>query len=172
MQLNPSAATQTWASERLFACCLLTGLCRPSVSLLHGGWRSGAARRKIDGQAGRTVRCHVHWSTNRSIDDREQCCYRRDRRSPLSDGLQVSFSGLSNQMSDSPLRLCHAEMNVHAGTGAACANKDLNTEKNGPAQPSVRLWSSDHCRERERGHADLQVWRMGWVFLLGLTQRA
>lgn len=56
-----------------------------------------------------------------------------------SDGLQMSFFGLSNQMSDSPLRLCHAKMNVHAGTGAACANKDLNTEKNGPAQPSVRL---------------------------------
>ena len=60
-------------------------------------------------------------------------------------------------------------MNVHAGTGAACANKDVNTEQTAP--PSL-LCACDHQIITERGHADLQVWGMGWLCLLGLTQRA
>lgn len=72
-------------------------------------------------------------------------------------------------MFDSPLRPFRAEMNAHADTGAACANKDLNTEQTAPPSP---LCACDHQIIAERGHTDLQVWGMGWIFLLGLTQQA
>lgn len=109
------------------------------------------------------IRWSIHWLQGSSVVTGETNAL------PWAINCRCHFFGLSSQMLESPLCLCHAEMNVLAGTSAACANRNLNTEQTAP--PSS-LCACDHQIIAGRGHTDLQVWGMGWIFLLGLTQQA
>lgn len=122
-----------------------------AAAALRDGWRAGRTA---------PVSClSIHWL----IDWLQGAVLLQERAtpSPLGDERLVPYFGLPNQMSDSPLCLCRAETNVHAGTSAACANKDLNTEQTAPPSP---LCACDHQIIAERGRADLQVWGMGPAF--------
>lgn len=150
---------QTWASKGLF--CLLS----PNwfVQSIHFSlpWRWQLRCWGTDGElAGLRGVMFIDPLIDRLITG-SSVATRESNTLPLSDEWLVPYFGLPNQMSDSPLCLCHAETNVHAGTSAACANKDLNTEQTAPPSP---LCACDHQIIAERGRADLQVWGMGPAF--------
>lgn len=146
------------------ACYLLTGLCSLSSSIrCHGGGSCGVEGRMASKPDCALSCLAIHWLIDPLITG-NGVATRETNALPLSDELQVPYFGLPNQMSDSPLCLCRAEMNEHAGTSAACANKDLNTEQTAPPSP---LCACDHQIIAGRGRSDLQVWGMGRLFPVG-----